>query len=288
MTQKSEMSKIREKYLTFLKKKGIVVKKFRCDDAGENKKFEKWVEKSIFNVDFEFTGANTPQHNDVVERGFATLTGMFRVMMKQTGLSEELKYKLWAECAKTVTDLDGLLISKKGEKGSFEKFFKDQQKFNSDLHSFGEIGIVLAKKKIKSKLADRGFPALFVGYTENHAGDVIKMFTPKTFKVTLTRDVRFLGKYYGEYEQLKPGDSPEIDDFDGTENTSKKVHFIDDKSSESRNWDDKDFEICVARKEFNDMIYKRKIWHHVNKSTIPDNHRLIDCKWVFKKKQNGV
>ena len=377
--QKSEMSKIGEKYLTFLKKKGIEVKKLRCDDAGENKKFEKWVEKSNFNIDFEFTGANTPQHNGVVERGFATLTGRLRAMMKQAGLSEELKYKLWAECAKTVTDLDGLLISKKGEKSSFEKFFKDQQKFTSNLHSFGEIGIVLAKKKIKSKLADRGFAALFVGYAENHAGDVFKMFNPKTFKVTLTRDVRFLGKYYGEYEQLKPGNSPDIDDdFDGTENKSKKIQFSDEKSPERRNQDEEDFEIRVEdvveestqiedrprtrssgpvtneegdveysgklrramaklhdtwnptlgdmvelafvggsddtydnpktfqeawnhpdleerkkwreaiRKEFNDMIYKRKVWRHVKKSTIPNNRRLIGCKWVFKKKGNGV
>ena len=123
------------------------MKKFRCDDAGENKQFEKWVEKSSFNVDFEFIGANTPQHNGVVERGFATLTGRLRAMMKQAELSEELKYKLWAECAKTATDLDGLLISKKGEKSSFEKFFKDQPKLTSNLHYFGEIGIVLAKKK---------------------------------------------------------------------------------------------------------------------------------------------
>jgi len=81
----------------------------------------------------------------------------------------------------------------KGEKGSFEKFFKDQQKFTSNLHTFGEIGIVLAKKKIKSKLVDRGSAALFVGYAENHAGDVFKMFNLKTFKVTLTRNLRFLG-----------------------------------------------------------------------------------------------
>ena len=46
-----------------------------------------------------------------------------RAMMKEAGLPENLKYKLWAECAKTATDLDGLLISKKGEKSSYERFF---------------------------------------------------------------------------------------------------------------------------------------------------------------------
>jgi len=36
------------------------------------------------------------------------------------------------------------------------------------------------------------------------------------------------------------------------------------------------------------MIYKRKVWLRVKKSTIPENRRLIGCKWVFKKKGNGV
>ena len=63
--------------------------------------------------------------------------------------------------------------------------------------------------------------------------------------MSLTSDVRFLGKYYYEYEQLKPGDSPEVDDFDGTENNVKKVHFFDEKSPERRNQDEDDFEIRV-------------------------------------------
>jgi len=36
------------------------------------------------------------------------------------------------------------------------------------------------------------------------------------------------------------------------------------------------------------MIYNCKVWGHVKKKDIPDNKRLIGCKWVFKKKNNGV
>ena len=236
--KKSEMCQIGEKFLCFLEKKGITVKKFRCDDAGENKVFGNWVEKSKYNIEMEYTGAATPQHNGVVERAFATLTGRMRAMMKAAKLSENLKYKLWAECAKTVTDLDGLLISKKGEKSSYEKFFKNQQKFVSHLRTFGEVGIVLDKKKIKSKLSDRGFRAIFVGYADNHAGDVYKMYNPNTSKITMTRDVRFLGKYFGEYDESTYDyeDDNNVEEEIGIEvNDSKEVNYAPtNESSETR------------------------------------------------------
>ena len=114
--KKSEIRQIGEKHLDFLETNGITITKFRCDDAGENKVFANWLEKSRFNIQMEFTGAATPQQNGVVERAFSTLTGIMRAMMKEAGLAEELKYKLWAECMNTVTDLDGLLISKERRK----------------------------------------------------------------------------------------------------------------------------------------------------------------------------
>ena len=44
----------------------------------------------------------------------------------------------------------------------------------------------------------------------------------------------------------------------------------------------------AIRKEFRDMIYHRKVWRNVKKKDIPNDRRLIGCKWVFKKKGNGV
>ena len=48
-------------YIRHLKRENIEVKRFRCDDAGENKKFEKVVEKAGFLPRFEYTGRSTPQ-----------------------------------------------------------------------------------------------------------------------------------------------------------------------------------------------------------------------------------
>ena len=55
---------------------------------------------------------------------------------------------------------------------------------------------------MKAKLKNRGETYYFVGYADNHAGDVFRMVNLKTNRVTETRDVQFLGKMYGEvYDQ---------------------------------------------------------------------------------------
>ena len=64
--EKSEIRQIGEKFLCLLEKKGINVNNFRCDVARENKVFGDWIEKSKFNVQMEYTGEATPQHNGVL------------------------------------------------------------------------------------------------------------------------------------------------------------------------------------------------------------------------------
>ena len=53
------------------------------------------------------------------------------------------------------------------------------------------------------------------------------MFNPVTSKVTLTRDVRFLGKYYGELKNLSNDDAePEIEEIESEDDdAAKKVTF---------------------------------------------------------------
>ena len=43
----------------------------------------------------------------------------------------------------------------------------------------------------------------------------------------------------------------------------------------------------AIRKEFHDMN-KRGVWRYIKRRDVPGNRRLIGCKWVFKKKRNGV
>jgi len=72
------------------------------------------------------------------------------------------------------------------------------------LRTFGEIGIVSNQrnKKIRAKLEDHGFPYLFIGYPDNHAGECYRMFNLETKKVILSRNVLWLDKNYAEYKGI--------------------------------------------------------------------------------------
>ena len=60
----------------FQREHKINVQHFRCDNSGENKKFQELVKtKTKMNIVFEFTAPNTPQQNGKVERKFANLYG---------------------------------------------------------------------------------------------------------------------------------------------------------------------------------------------------------------------
>jgi len=57
-------------------------------------------------------------------------------------------------------------------------------------------------KKIRCKSADHGFPCLFIGYPDNHAGECYRMFNLETKKVILSRNVLWLDKNYAEYKGI--------------------------------------------------------------------------------------
>jgi hypothetical protein len=82
-----------------------------CDDAAENKAFQKLCEKDALAISFEYTGPGSPQYNGVVERKFATLYGKVRAMLNAANLPQEIRNGLWAEAAHTASDLENALVS---------------------------------------------------------------------------------------------------------------------------------------------------------------------------------
>ena len=183
-------------------KHGIQVKYIRCDDAGENHKFEQEAKQEGLGLQFEYTGPGTPQRNAKVERKFATLYGHIRAMYHSAGLSDSHKVGLWCECASTATVLENLIATRgQNNKSSHELFYGTPPNHAKYLREFGEVGIVAkhSNKKVRSKLADRGIPCLFVGYAENHSTDVYRMFNLKTKHILKSRDVLWLGQRNGKY-----------------------------------------------------------------------------------------
>jgi hypothetical protein len=65
---------------------------------------------------------------------------------------------------------------------------------------FGEMGIVITKKKIQGKLKDSGTATvcIFVGFHPNHAYDVYRMLNVKTKHIITSRDIMCLNKSFGE------------------------------------------------------------------------------------------
>jgi len=73
----------------------------------------------------------------------------------------------------------------------------------------------------------------------------------------------------------------------GSDDTYKNPHTLQGASNHPDEHERKMWREAI-RKEFRDMIYNQKVWRHVKNKDIPDNKSLIGCKWVFKKKNNGV
>ena len=178
----------------------IKIKRIRCDNAGENKSFEKEIIEKKLKIIFEYTASNTPQQNGRVERKFATIYGRVRSMLTAAGIEGELRKSLWAEAGNTAIDLMNIQVHDKEQRTPYEKISgrKTLPNYSKSLKPFGEIGIILRPNKIKSKIEDRGQRAMMVGYGTQSSVEVYRMYKFDTGNITKTRDIRWTGKMYGE------------------------------------------------------------------------------------------
>ena len=98
--------------------------------------------------------------------------------------------------------------------------FKKNPGFIHHLRISREIGFVQTHRQIgyKFKISGKGKVAFFVGYTTEHAGDVYRMYNPNTKGIKISRDIRWMGKFYND------GDPIEIPDY--KENNSRNMKSI--------------------------------------------------------------
>jgi hypothetical protein len=111
----------------------ITIRRWRMDNAGENKTTEELFNKEQMGVVFEYTARETPQHNGFVERPIASLYGRVRAMLNSALIPKVKREKLWTECANTATKLDNISITKKGDKPPFEKFYGKKTSYENHL-----------------------------------------------------------------------------------------------------------------------------------------------------------
>ena len=69
------------------------------------------------------------------------------------------------------------------------------------MRTFGEMAVVAIHegKKMRSNLDNRGKTCMFVGYAEDHAGDVYRFLNIHTKRIIMSRDVRWLNIIWKHY-----------------------------------------------------------------------------------------
>ena len=72
--------------------------------------------------------------------------------------------------------LQNSIIKKRGDKSAYEQYYGRKNKVLHHLRTFGETGVVKDnKKKMYSKLENRGIVCLFLGYAADHPEDTYRM-----------------------------------------------------------------------------------------------------------------
>jgi len=155
----------------------MFVKYIRCDNAGENQVLERECKELGLGIKFEYTSPDTPQQNGVVERAFGTLWSRVRAMMNNAMFPRAQRDAWWAECASTATKLDNIMSAHQNERSPHENFYGYNPKYIPFLHTFGEMGVVTThtNKRIRAKLENCGSACMFVGFADDHAGDVFRI-----------------------------------------------------------------------------------------------------------------
>jgi hypothetical protein len=216
--------------ILFLKKLNMLphiqVKYIRCDNAGENKSFDKENILANLNLTFEYTSPGSPQYNGKVERKFATLYGRVRSMLNAANLSSTLRRGLWAEAAQTATDIENSLVSANKDTPAHTRFYNQSPPITY-FHPFGESTVVKknASRKIRNKLENRGRVCIYLGRAPNHSNDVFRFLNLDTYNVIVSRDVTWLAQNYGQWKGIS-GVVIQPDD-DGT-NDEMQIDTIDD------------------------------------------------------------
>ena len=183
------------------KKYGIEIKMIRLDNSGENKSLQNECSKENLGIIFEFTAPGTPQQNSVAERRIPTLMGRARAMLIQAGIDSKGKGEFWCEVISTATKLDNIMVRPERAKPPHTLFYGKDAKYKKYMRTFGEMAVVAIHegKKMRSKLDNRGKTCMFVGYAEDHAGDVYRFLSIHTKRIIMSRDVRWLNKIWKHY-----------------------------------------------------------------------------------------
>jgi len=92
------------------------------------------------------------------------------------GNKTHLQQGLWAEAVAVATKIENAVVMANKPMPAYNNFYKREAPYVQHLHTSGEYGVVHDAQKICSKLDNCREACIFVGYADNHAGNVYCMF----------------------------------------------------------------------------------------------------------------
>ena len=94
------------------------------------------------------------------------------------------------------------MVRKERTKPPHTLFYSEDAKYVKYLRTFGEMAVraISDGKKMRSKLDKRGRTGIFVGYADDHPGNVYRFINVQTKKIILSRDVQWLNSFWKQYK----------------------------------------------------------------------------------------
>lgn len=142
------------------------------------------------------TNVYTPQQNGVAERMNRTIVERSKCML----FDAELDKSYWAEAANMAVYLINRSVCVVLVNQTPEEIWYGQKVDLSHLQIFGSEVMVHVPKPRRKKWDSKSVKLLFVGYDSDKKG--YRCIDPQSKKLTVSRDVKFLGKVITRNEQV--------------------------------------------------------------------------------------
>ena len=124
-------------------------------------------------------------------------------MLIQASIDSKGKREFWCEVISTATRLDNIMVRPERTKPPHTLLYGKDAKCMKYMRTCGEMAVVAIheSKKMRSKLDNRGKTCMFVGYADDHSGDVCRFLNIHTKKIIMSRDVRWLNIIWKHYRR---------------------------------------------------------------------------------------
>ena len=128
------------------------------------------------------------------------------------------------------------MVRKERTKPPHTLFYNEGARYVKYLRSFGEMAVIAISDgtKMRSKLDTRGRTGIFVGYTDDHAGNVYRFINIQMKKIILSRDVQWLNSFWKQYKTRNDDSRKLVEEFfpnDEDDQTLKESDTEESKTS---------------------------------------------------------